>query len=92
MQSLAKHLFNQNSTFFSSPDYEEIRSYVQQYLLKNSKSQQSLVENTGRRGFYRLNTTNNADAQQLMIQFQEERQPEEKESAPAQDFSLSLFD
>ena len=63
-----------------------------QYLLKNSKSQQSLVESTGRRGFYRLNTTNNADAQQLMIQFQEERQPEEKESTPAQDFSLSLFD
>ena len=92
VQSLSKHLFNQNSTFFSSPDYEEIRSYVQQYLLKNSKSQQSLVESTGRRGFYRLNTTNNADAQQLMIQFQKERQPEEKESTPAQDLSLSLFD
>lgn len=90
--SLAKHLYNQNCTFFLTPDLEEIRSYVQQYLLKNSKSRQSLIENTGRRGYYRLNTANNADAQQLMIQFREKRQDEDHEEAPVQDLSLSLFD
>ena len=43
VQLLAKHLYNMNSTLFSSPDLEDIRSYVQQYLLKNSKSPQSLI-------------------------------------------------
>ena len=90
--SLAKHVYNLNRTFFSTPDLEEIRSYVQQYLLKNSKSSQSLIESTGRRGFYRLNTNNNADAQQLMILFREERQDEENDVTPTQDLSLSLFD
>lgn len=92
VQSLAKHVYNMNCTFFSTPDYEEIRSYVQQYLLKNSKSQQSLIERTDRRGYYRLNTQNNADAQQLMIQFREERQTQNQEARQSEDLSLSLFD
>ena len=92
VQSLSKHLYNLNCTFFSTPNFEEIRSYVQQYLLRNSKSSQSLIERTDRRGFYRLNTQNNADAQQLMIQFREQRQMEEPEALPSEDLSLSLFD
>ena len=71
VQLLSKNLYNLNSTLFYTPDYEEIRSYVQQYLLKNSKSAQSLVESTGRRGYYRLNTQNNADARQLVLKFKE---------------------
>jgi hypothetical protein len=91
VQLLAKHLYNMNSTLFSSPNLEDIRSYVQQYLLKNSKSPQSLIESTGRRGYYRLNTRNNADARQLILEF---REPvaEEKEERPSVDLSLSLFD
>jgi hypothetical protein len=91
VQLLAKHIYNLNSTLFASPDIEDIRSYVQQYLLKNSKSAQSLIESTGRRGYYRLNTQNNADARQLLLAF---REPvaEEKEESPAVDLSLSLFD
>lgn len=91
VQLLAKHLYNMNSTLFSSPDLEDIRSYVQQYLLKNSKSPQSLIESTGRRGYYRLNTQNNADARQLLLTF---REPvtEEKEEKPVVDLSLNLFD
>ena len=91
VQLLAKHIYNLNSTLFASPDIEDIRSYVQQYLLKNSKSAQSLIESTGRRGYYRLNTQNNADARQLLLAF---REPvaEEKEERPAVDLSLSLFD
>ena len=91
IQLLVKHIYNMNSTLFSSPNLEDIRSYVQQFLLKNSKSAQSLIENTGRRGYYRLNTQNNADARQLLLAF---REPvaEEKEEKPAVDLSLSLFD
>ena len=70
---------------------EEIRSYVQQFLLKNSKSSQSLIESTGRRGFYHLNTTGSQDALQLMLQFREEQQEKEEEKPPVQDLSLDLF-
>lgn len=91
VQLLAKHLYNLNCTLFSSPDLDEIRSYVQQYLLKNSKSAQSLIESTGRRGYYRLNTENNANARQLMLAFREPM-TEEKEEKPVIDLSLNLFD
>ena len=92
VQLLAKHVYNLNSTLFFTPDLTEIRTYVQQYLLKNSKSSMSLIENTGKRGIYRLNTTNNADARQLMLEFRELAQTEIKEEKPAEDLSLNLFD
>jgi hypothetical protein len=90
VQTLAKHVYNMNCTFFYQPDYEEIRTYVQQYLLRNSKSAQSLIESTGRRGYYRLNTTGSADALQMLLQFREE-QEEKEEEKPQQDLSLDLF-
>lgn len=93
MSMLAKHVYNLNCTLFSQPDLQEVKQFVQQYLLKNSKSPQSLIESTGRRGYYRLNTGNNADARQLMLEFREESVEEEPEiEKPSQDLSLSLFD
>ena len=94
VQLLSKHLYNLNTTLFAPLDFEEIKTYVQQYLLKNSKSPQSLIENTGRRGFYRLNTQNNADALQLMLEFrnhadQEEQTDQDDKVHP--DLSLDLF-
>ena len=93
VQQLAKHVYNLNCTFFSQPDLQEIHGYVQQYLLRHSKSPQSIIESTGRRGYYRLNTRNNADARQLVLQFHtaEDDVPQEPEK-PQQDLSLSLFD
>lgn len=92
VQAIAKHVFNMNRTFFTTPDYEEIRTYVQQYLLKNSKSAKSLIENTGRRGYYRLNTTGSPDALQMVLQFREDQQEPEEEKPVVQDLSLNLFD
>ena len=92
VQTIAKHIYNMNRTFFFQPDFEEIRGYVQQYLLRNSKSQQSLIESTGRRGYYRLNTSGSADARQLMLQFAYKQEEKEEEKSPVQDLSLSLFD
>jgi hypothetical protein len=90
---LTKHVYNLNCTLFSQPDVQDVHRQVQQYLLKNSKSSQSLIESAGRRGYYRLNTQNNADARQLMLEFQEEVLQEETESEkPQVDLSLSLFD
>lgn len=91
---LAKHVYNLNCTLFSQPDLQDIKQFVQQYLLRNSKSSLSLIESTGRRGYYRLNTQNNADARQLMLEFREEEIKQEvaEEEKPQQDLSLSLFD
>ena len=72
VRSLAKHIYNLNSSLFSRPDYEEVHSYVQQFLLRNSKSDKSLIERTGQRGYYRLNIKNNTDARQLVLQFRSE--------------------
>ena len=37
VQNISRHVYNLNCTFFNQPDYEEVRNYVQQYLLKNSR-------------------------------------------------------
>ncbi len=92
VQNISRHVYNLNCTFFHQPDYEEVRSYVQQYLLKNSKSQQSLIESTGQRGCYRLNTTGSKDAQQLMLLFRDETVVSDEPSTLQEDMSLDLFD
>jgi len=90
---LSKHVYNLNCTLFSQPDLDEVRQTVQQYLLRNSKSPQSLIESTGRRGYYRLNTGNSADARQLMLDFRDEQSVDEPVAEiPHQDLSLNLFD
>lgn len=93
VQSIARHVYNLNRTLFYTPNLGEIHSFVQQYLLRNSKSDLSLIESTGRRGFYRLNTQGSADARQLMLHFREEQEEAEaSEEKPLQDMSLDLFD
>lgn len=74
VQAISKHVYNRTRTFFVTPDLQEIHIYVQKFLLKNSKSQQSLIERTGQRGCYRLNTTGSQDARQLMLQFADEQE------------------
>ncbi len=92
VQNISRHVYNLNCTFFHQPDYEEVRNYVQQYLLKNSKSQQSLIESTGQRGYYRLNTTGSKDAQQLMLLFRDDIVSDDVQPSAPQDLSLDLFD
>ena len=92
VQNISRHVYNLNCTFFHQPDYEEVRNYVQQYLLKNSKSQQSLIESTGQRGYYRLNTTGSKDAQQLMLLFRDDIVNDDVQPLAQQDLSLDLFD
>ena len=92
VQNISRHVYNLNCTFFHQPDYEEVRNYVQQYLLKNSKSQQSLIESTGQRGYYRLNTTGSKDAQQLMLLFRDDIVNDDVQPSTQQDLSLDLFD
>ena len=91
VQNISRHVYNMNSTFFFQPDYEDIHEYVQQFLLRNSKSPHSLVERTDRRGYYRLNTAGCSDARQMMLHFKEE-QEKDTETTRQPDLSLNLFD
>ena len=90
--SLTKHVFNQNNTFFAAPDFKDVYAYVQAYIRRNSRSPQSLVEKMERRGYYRLNTKENADARQIMLDFSEKETPDDNEKPPARDLSLNLFE
>jgi len=93
--TLAKHVCNMNSTLFQPLELADVYPQVKQYLLRNSKSTQSLIESTGKRGYYRLNTRNSADARQLMLEFSDEVKDEEADSPtppPQQDLSLYLFE
>lgn len=90
---LSKHIYNMNTSLFCTLDPQEVRLQVQQYLLRNSKSPQSLIEATGKRGYYRLNTSNSPDARQLMLDFRDEEvQESEQPIVPTVDLSLNLFD
>ncbi len=87
VQKIARHVFNASNSFFETIEFEEIRRYVQNYLLKNSKSSDSLFEKVGPKGIYRINP-NSAEMQQLMLLFTDETDEAEK---PSIDLSLSLF-
>ena len=92
---LAKHVYNLSCTLFVQPDLHEIHQYVQGYLLRNSKTPQSLIERTGRRGYYRLNTQNNSDARLIVNEFRKRYKTEADEQTDNMqqtDLSLSLFD
>ena len=98
VRSIVKHIYNRNRTFFFTPDYEEIRAQVRRFLSRNSRSAHSLVQRAGRRGYYRLNTSGNTDARQMMLSFREGEQAretagqrEEERDKPREDLSLDLF-
>ena len=91
--SLTKHVYNQQRTFFFQPDLQEVKKEVRNFLLRNSKSPSSLIEHTGRRGYYRLNTRKSAAARSMVQSLSDAESEEVKaeDNAPRQDFSLSLF-
>lgn len=91
VQMLAKHVYNMNCSLFFTLDMAEVYSYVRLYSARNSRSPQPLIESTGRRGYYRLNTGGSADARQLMLDFKDEKKEEIEEEKPRQDLSLDLF-
>ena len=97
VRHLAKHVYNMNCTLFEQPDWDDVYKYVLSFLRRCSHNEQSLIEPTGKRGYYRLNIRNNADARQLVLEFQSEASAEQRETDDADcsskiDLSLSLFD
>lgn len=87
-EKIARNVFNACNSMFNPLDYEDVHAYVTQYLLKNSKNPDSIIEKA-EWGVYRINLWSK-DASQLMLKFTDNTdEPEEK--APADDKSLSLF-
>ena len=88
VQNISRHVFNACNSFFNPIDQEEVRKYVQSYLLKNSKTANALLAKN-KKGVYKLNA-NNQLSEQLLFQFHDE--PEVYKEKPIVDQSLSLFD
>lgn len=89
VQKISRHVFNASNSLFNPVNYDDVHAYVLQYLQRNSNNPNSIIERTSTRGIYRLNPTS-ADAQQLMLRFQEPAQ--EEPTKVYKDLSLSLFD
>ena len=90
--ALIKHVYNENTSFFFQPDLQEVAQYVRNYLRRNSLTEQSMIERTDRRGYYRLNNRLPID-KQLLLSFRDDDSTENvaEVEPPQQDFSLSLF-
>lgn len=91
VKKLAMNVYNLSCTLFETPNVQDVHRYVQLFLLKNSKTPASLIENYPRRGYYRLNTSRSADARQMVLQFTETTETPAESERPQQDLSLSLF-
>ena len=94
LQKLAMNVYNMSCTLFEVPELADVVRQVRQYIRNNSQSAQSLVESTGRRGHYRLNTGHSQYARQLVLEFKDaDTVPAEENEAPVEvrDLSLDLF-
>ncbi|MBR6885680.1 MAG: hypothetical protein IKN01_08235 [Prevotella sp.] len=89
IQKIVYHVYNSSNTFFETVSLEDVHRYVRQFLQRNSKNKDSMIESTGVRGVYRINEKS-SDSQQLMLMFSDEVQ-EAEEKKPVVDQSLSLF-
>ena len=91
VKKIARHVHNACNTLFSSVSFDEVYTYVSQYLIRNSRNADSMIARTDVRGNYRINPRNE-DSQQLMLRFQDECDEKEDAPKPSVDQSLSLFE
>ncbi|MBR4699481.1 MAG: hypothetical protein IKP16_05995 [Prevotella sp.] len=92
VQKLSRHVYNAHNSLFTPIAFEDVHAYVSQFLLRNSKDPNSVVERTPVRGVYRLNTESQ-EGRELMLQFSEQHDDEpETPQNTSVDLSLSLFD
>ena len=85
---ISRHVYNASNTFFSETDYDDVHRATLQFLKRNSRFTDSIIEKVDR-GTYRMNV-NSAESRQLMLQFIED--VPEPVKPPTADLSLSLFD
>ena len=67
VQKISRHVHYACNSFFNVIDFDELHRYVAQFLLRNSKNPESLIEKTDR-GVYHLNMKNTNPAADAGIQ------------------------
>ncbi|MBP7373637.1 MAG: hypothetical protein KBH27_00170 [Prevotella sp.] len=90
VKKLALHVQNSCNNLFNVVNFDDVYVYVRQYLMRNSKNPNSVIERTDSRGIYRINA-NVSEGQQLMLHFRSNTEEEIEEEKPDIDQSLSLF-
>lgn len=93
VRKISIHVHNACNSFFDRKSYDYVHAYVTNFLIRNSRNSDSLIERTEHRGKYRLNK-NSCRTQQLMLHFidcDEESLNENDSSSCSEDKSLSLF-
>ncbi len=93
IRKISIHVHNACNSFFDRRTYDDVHEYVTHFLIRNSRNPNSLIEKTGQRGCYRLNT-NSYMTQQLMLQFADydDHDQSASDNTPIiEDKSLSLF-
>src|SRR5574344_2098877 len=71
VKKLALHVQNACNSLFNVVNFDDVYAYVRQYLMRNSRNPNSVIERTDSRGIYRINT-NVSEGQQLMLQFRKD--------------------
>lgn len=89
VKKIARHVFNRNNGFFNVVSYDDVYHYVSSYLIRNSKSADSIIEKTDIRGVYRIIPSSKA-SRQLQFIFSDHEEPESQKNED-KDMSLSLF-
>lgn len=89
--NIACHVYNSYNSFFDDVDFDVIYHYVSNFLKKNSKNPDSIIEKSNLESKYYLNF-NSRETQQLMFEFENDLEDNENQQNHSQDFSLSLFD
>ncbi len=90
VKKITHHVFNACNGLFCTVCYDDVYQYVRQYLARNSKSSNSVIEKTGEWGTYRINL-NSGESEQLMLKFTDVAVDENETSQLEEDQSLNLF-
>lgn len=90
VRKIARHVFNRCNGLFDTVEYADVRRYVGEYLSRNCKSVESIIERTDVRGIYRINKSS-GDSRQLLLDFKKDDDAEERGDKVIEDHSLSLF-
>ncbi len=89
IKKLSLHVLNACNSMFAPLDIDDVHDYVAHFLRQHPM----LVERTGRRGYYRINTKSH-ETQQLLIDFSifdADETANKEEVKHDEDRSLSLF-
>lgn len=91
LEKIARHVFNACNSFFNPLNYKDVHLYVSQFLSRQAKNPDSIIQKGDGHGVYRIDF-NKSEAQKMMLQFAPHEENTEEVKTTNKDLSLSLFD